>query len=333
MAPTSQHPVLHYLQRFLFLHQRKVSGPILIAVSGGPDSVCLLHAMTQLIDKDTLHIAHYNHRLRGDASDADACYVQTLCQSHGLQFHLGQSDLLSLQQTGIENRARKLRYDWLTNVARQSRCKWIMTGHTMNDQAETVLHHLIRGTGWRGLRGIAPARRLSDCDAEIRLIRPLLQCTRQDVLDYLSIHNITARHDASNDDLKFTRNRIRHQIMPPLIAMKPDVVKHLAEWADRARSVYRQIRKTSREQHDSLIAFQSHQRLALKLKPLNRNSNAVLQDVLRGMFQSQNWPVDQMNHQRWKELIEVCRGKRTAVELPGRIMVIRKELVVQFVKR
>lgn len=331
MPPSLQNAVTLHLQRFL--HKHKVAGPILLAVSGGPDSVCLLHAMTQFVDNNRLHIAHYNHRLRGKDSDADANHVKTLCEQHGLHFHLGHSDQLSSEQTGIECRARKLRYDWLTEVARQNGCNWVMTGHSMNDQSETVLHHLIRGTGWRGLRGIAPKRRLTITDHSIYVLRPLLTCTRQDVLDYLANHNITARHDTSNEDMKFTRNRIRHQIMPQLIAIKPDAVKHLAEWADRARSVYRQIRTTSREQYDSIIAFQSHDRLALKLKPMSRNSNAVLQDVLRGMFQSQNWPVDQMNRQRWKELIEVCRGTRTAVELPGRIMVTRKELVVQFVMR
>ncbi|MBL8824238.1 MAG: tRNA lysidine(34) synthetase TilS [Planctomycetia bacterium] len=315
------------------MHKHKVAGPILLAVSGGPDSVCLLYAMMQLVDKNTLHIAHYNHRLRGEASDADGRYVESLCQQHGLHFHLGHSDQLSPQQSGIENCARKLRYDWLTEVARQNGCNWVMTGHTMNDQSETVLHHLIRGTGWRGLRGIAPKRRLTITDHSIYVLRPLLTCTRQDVLDYLASHNITARHDASNDDIKFTRNRIRHQIMPQLIEMNPDAVNHLAEWADRARMVYRQIKTESRRLFETIIAFQSKERLALKLKLLERNSNTVMQEVLRGLFQSQNWPIDQMNHQRWKEVIEVCRGTRTAVELPGRIMVTRRDLVVQFIKR
>lgn len=331
MPTSSQHPVLHYLQRFL--QKRKVTGPILLAVSGGPDSICLLHAMTQLVDKDTLHIGHFNHRLRADASDADADYVRFLCHHRSLHFHLGQTDQLSPDQDGIESRARQLRYDWLSKVAEQSGCRWVMTGHTVDDQAETVLHHLIRGTGWRGLRGIAPSRYLPGTEEKIRLVRPLLTCSRKDILDYLAKHNLAPRHDASNDDVRFTRNRIRHQIMPQLIEMNPHAIKHLGVWADQARMVYRKLKTSSRRQMDSIIAFQSNEQLAIKLKPLQRNSNDVLQEVMRMLFQSQNWPVDQMNHQRWREVIEVCRGTRTAVELPGRIMVKRKDLVIQFIKQ
>ncbi len=160
MLSSSQHPVLHHLQHFL--HQCQVTGPILLAVSGGPDSVCLLHAITQLVDPTTLQVAHYNHHLRGDASDADAEYVHQFCRDHSLTFHLGnaQPGELTADQSHLESSARRLRYRWLTQLAHSSNCHWLMTGHTMNDQAETVLHHLIRGTGWRGLRGIAPSRGL-----------------------------------------------------------------------------------------------------------------------------------------------------------------------------
>jgi hypothetical protein len=91
--------------------------------------------------------------------------------------------------------------------------------------------------------------------------------------------------------------------------------------------VYQKLKIMSRRHMDSIIAFQSNDQLAIKLKPLQRNSNAVLQEVLRLLFQSQNWPVDQMNHKRWCEVIEVCRGTRTAVELPGRIMVKRPSVI------
>jgi len=331
MSSTSQHSVIHHLQRFL--QKRKVTYPVLLAVSGGPDSVCLLDGMTQLVDKDALHIGHFNHRLRADASDADADYVRSLCQQHSLRFHLGQSDQLSPQQTGVENRARQLRYEWLTKVAQQQGCKWVMTGHTMNDQAETVLHHLIRGTGWRGLRGIAPSRYLPGTEWEIRLVRPLLTCSRQDVVDYLAKHNLAPRHDASNDDLRFTRNRIRHQIMPQLISMNSDTVRHLAAWGATARSHYDQIRQSVRMFYPQMIKHQTRNQLAVQKGMLTQTSDEYLQELLRRLWRKQRWPLDQMNFKRWCEVIEVCRGTRTAVELPGRIMVKSKDLVIQFVKR
>ncbi|MFT3880516.1 MAG: tRNA lysidine(34) synthetase TilS [Gemmatales bacterium] len=332
MPSSSPHPVLHHLQRSL--QKRKVTGPILLGVSGGPDSVCLLRAMAQLVDKNSLHIGHYNHRLRADASDADADYVQSLCRQHALHFHLGQSDQLSSQQTGIENRARQLRYDWLTKVAQQHDCKWVMTGHTMNDQAETVLHHLIRGTGWRGLRGIAPLRYLPGTDGEIKLIRPLLTCSRQDILEYLAKQSLAARHDTSNDDVRFTRNRIRHQIMPQLNEMNPDAVRHLAKWASHARRHYSVVQRTVQVALPALIMHQTKDQVAIHRGVMARTTTGeTLQELLRLLWQRQRWPLDQMNHKRWREVIEVCRGTRTAVELPGRIMVRRKELVIQFIKQ
>lgn len=332
MPSPPPHPVLHHLQRFLFLQKRKVTGPILLAVSGGPDSVCLLHAMTQLVDKNTLHIAHYNHRLRGEAGDADAAYVQSLCQQYSLHFHLGQSDQLHPQQTGIESRARQLRYQWLTETAHRTDCKWVMTGHTMNDQAETVLHHLIRGTGWRGLRGIAPVRLLPGGERGARLLRPLLQCAREDILNYLRSNHLTPRHDASNDDLRFTRNRIRHQIMPPLMTMNPHVVNHLASWADVARSHYAVLQQGVRNALQRAVVHQSPHQLALNAKEFLFLNDEFLQEMLHACWRKQHWPVDQMNARRWLEVLEVCHGKRTAVELPGRIMVRLKHLVIQITK-
>lgn len=332
MPSSSQHPVLHHLQSFL--EKRKVNGPVLLAVSGGPDSVCLVHAMMQLVDKDSLHVGHFNHRLRANASDADADYVQSLCRKFALHFHLGQSDLLSPDQTGIENRARQLRYEWLTKVAQQHDCQWVMTGHTQNDQAETVLHHLIRGTGWRGLRGIAPSRCLPGTEREIRLVRPLLSCSRQVVIDYLAKHDLVPRHDASNEDVRFTRNRIRHQIVPQLIEMNPDAVRHLAKWASHARRHYAVVRRTALVALPALIMHQTKDQVAIHRGALERiTGSETLQELLRLLWQKQQWPIDRMNVKRWEETIEVCRGTRTAVELPGRVMVKSKGLVIQFIKR
>lgn len=332
MPSSSQHSVLLHLQRFL--QKRNVTGPILLAISGGPDSVAMLDATTQLVDKNSLHIAHYNHRLRGDASDSDANYVQAFCGQHSLHFHMGCSDELSPYQSGIENRARQLRYQWLTQVAQQNGCKWVMTGHTLNDQAETVLHHLIRGTGWRGLRGIAPTRYLPGTNGEIKLIRPLLTCSRQDILDYLTKQTLVPRHDASNDDVRFTRNRIRHQIMPQLIEMNADTVRHLAKWASHARRHYAVVQRTVQVALPALIMHQTKDQVAINRGAMARTTTSeTLQELLRLLWQRQHWPIDQMNRQRWKEVIEVCRGARTAVELPGRIIVKRKELVIQFIKQ
>lgn len=369
MPPSSLHPVLHHLQRFLA--GRKVRGNVLVAVSGGPDSVCLLHALVLSYDKSLLHVGHFNHHLRGEASEADAVYVRELCEQLGVRVHLGETTQLQPGQKGMEAQARKLRYQWLSEVAEREQCMRVMTGHTMNDQAETVLHHLIRGTGWRGLRGIAPSRVLPSPswgegqgvrgstivlnpieqtgltrsanpspltplptrERGIRLLRPLLACTREQILDYLTANHLNPRYDASNEDVRFTRNRIRHQVMPQLVEMNSDAVAHLASWATAARSHYDQVKLGVRTFYLNTIEHVAQDHVAIKRNAMVFINDEMLQEMLRRAWRKLHWPVDQMNAARWQEAIEVCRGVRTAVELPGRIMVRRKELVVQFIKQ
>jgi len=376
---------------------------VLVAVSGGPDSICLLHAMTQVVDPEKLHVAHYNHHLRGDASEADSKYVRQLCIQHSLTCHLGNAapGELTPGQSHLESQARWLRYRWFSELASHLHCDWVMTGHTMNDQAETVLHHLIRGTGWRGLRGIAPIRLLptqerpgaflpsplrgegpgvrgsflpSPLEGEglgvrgsmiefnpvekpqtiqhelnplrnpspltplpggergTRLLRPLLACTRQDILDYLKLNNLTPRHDASNDDLRFTRNRLRHQVLPKLMGTKPDIVQHLAQWANIARKHYSALAQAARQAEQQALVHRTEHALALKQQAMQSLSEDELQVLLHRLWRNQRWAQDAMNAQRWQEVMEVCHGTRTAVELPGRIMVRNKHQVIQITK-
>lgn len=319
------------------LQRPLLNGRVVVAVSGGPDSVALLHALHQLnLSKLQLHAAHYNHKLRGGESDADAEYVKGLCQQLSIPFHLGVAQPVELRpdQSHLESQARKFRYQWLLQLGEQLSSQWILTAHTMNDQAETVLHHLIRGTGWRGLRGIAPIRMLIKNEYSIRIFRPLLKCTRQDVLDYITQQQLTPCQDASNSDIRFTRNRLRHQILPQLIEINSKSVPHLAEWATTARVHYEQLKATARTFLPGLITHRSSKQLAFHhRKVLAITGDEYLQELLRLAWRKQRWPLDQMNHKRWREVIEVCRGTRTAVELPGRIMVKRKDLVIQFIKQ
>lgn len=166
-----------------------------------------------------------------------------------------------------------------------------------------------------------------------RLIRPLLACTREQILDYLTANHLIPRHDTSNEDVRFTRNRIRHQVLPKLVEMNTDVVKHLASWATTARRHYIQVKQSALMLFRSIIVHQTFDQASLKRSTLTVTDDEILQELLRILWRQQAWPLDQMNAARWQEAIEVCRGTRTAVELPGRIMVRRKELVVQFIKQ
>ena len=139
-----------------FVDAHDLRGPGVVAVSGGADSVAMLRGLVE-VGVSGLVVGHFNHRLRGEESDADEAFVRELAETLGLPCHVGSADVLAAGGN-LEATARQLRYDWLTSLGRT----WVATGHTADDQAETVLHRLIRGTGITGLRGIAQARPLDE---------------------------------------------------------------------------------------------------------------------------------------------------------------------------
>src|SRR6516165_2210826 len=205
--------------------------PGVVAVSGGPDSVALLRLLLVLHKSGsigTLTVAHLNHQLRDAASDVDEDFVRCLATNLGLPFRgqrINVAELARARGENLEGTARQVRYDWLTEIARREGARWVATGHTADDQAETVLHRLVRGTGLQGLSGIPPSRELAP---GIELIRPLLNTTRAEVLSYLKDIRQSFCTDASNTDLSFTRNRIRQELLPALARdFNPEIVSVL----------------------------------------------------------------------------------------------------------
>lgn len=193
-----------------------------VAVSGGADSVFLLTALHEL--GAAAAVLHVNHHLRGADSDADEAFVRDLAAKLDLPFHT-----LSLPpgEGNTEQEARRLRYSFFTDCIARGVCDRVATGHTLDDQAETILFRFLRGSGSAGLSGIRPA-------TENGIIRPLLPLRRSDIRDWLNARNIAWREDASNGDVSFQRNRIRLNILPELTQLNPslpDVLASTAAWA------------------------------------------------------------------------------------------------------
>jgi len=186
---------------------------VLIAASGGPDSTGLLDLFARLQEESPfpLAVVHLNHGLRGDESDADERFVETLAKRHNLSFHVRRISRVELEGTteGLEAAARKARYRFLRETARTTGSSRVALGHTREDQSETLLMRLLRGSGRRGLGGIHP------CVDGI-FIRPLLEVSRETVKAYLLRRGETWREDSSNQDLRRMRNRVRHRLMPLL---------------------------------------------------------------------------------------------------------------------
>ena len=198
---------------------------VAIAVSGGSDSVCLLHILHELapILGINLSVVHVNHKLRGPESDADADFVRDMAASLGLPFHYRESDLSAVPDN-LEQAGRRVRLEFFEEIPADR----VATGHTRSDQAETVLYRLLRGSGTAGLAAILPV-------AHRRLIRPLFECNREEAVSFLQDRGISWREDSSNAALAFARNRIRHEILPRVRLEQPAIDEILARTADLAR--------------------------------------------------------------------------------------------------
>ncbi len=205
-------------------------GTVLCAVSGGADSVCLLHWLAGLraLRPFTLVAAHYNHALRGEESLRDEAFVRSFLRQCCPQVELivGTGDVAGQarqRRQGIEETAREMRYAFLRQAAEQVGADVIATAHTADDNAETMLLNLARGCGLRGLTGIPPCR-----DG---LIRPLLTTHREQVEAYLRAFGLPHVEDSSNADTHYTRNRLRHQVLPTLRDIQPRFAEHLTQTA------------------------------------------------------------------------------------------------------
>lgn len=196
---------------------------VICAVSGGADSMAMLWAMHSLKEKLKIDVqaAHFNHNLRGEESARDEAFVKAFCDTHGIICHTGSAQVKTGEK-GLEAAARNARYAFLQSLPGK-----IATAHTADDNAETMLMHLIRGTGLKGLGGIAPIRE--------NIIRPMLTVTRQEVLAFLKTENISYVTDSSNETDAFLRNRIRHHVMPLLKAENPNLAENLSATALRLR--------------------------------------------------------------------------------------------------
>ena len=214
--------------------------PLVLGVSGGPDSLSLLHALHRLSPDLglSLHVAHFNHSLRADASDADADFVASQSETLGLPFSTAKEYVRSRAKghsRSLEEQARDARYDFLARVAAEQNTSGVAVAHTADDQAETVLMHLIRGTGLRGLRSMFPVvETQSFSGLDLKLFRPLLSVSRQQTEDYCRTLPLEPRIDHTNLLPETLRNRIRLELLPMLGEYNPRFSDALLRLADSA---------------------------------------------------------------------------------------------------
>lgn len=282
---------------------------LLVAVSGGPDSLSLLHALHTLkseLGLADLQAAHLDHGLRGEASAADAAFVQTFCDERGIPCHQGQADVAALahqRKISKQAAARAARYGFLDAAAEPIHANKIATAHTQDDQAETILLNILRGTGLDGLRGI-PVRRG-------RYIRPLLGVSRADVLAYCETHGLTPRLDASNLTTHYTRNRLRLELLPQIErdynpAVR-DALLRLSEIAARDAD-YLRAQATATLPEVTLASDAAC--LVLDCAKLRRLHPSLLRHVLRAAFLLSRGTLEGIAHEHLEPLCAAVLGRQ-----------------------
>lgn len=254
-------PVIQSVRETIHRYGPTATGQtILVGVSGGPDSLCLLHVLQRLAPEldFALHVAHLNHGLRGADADSDAAFVAATARAWNLPVTVELADVASLAaQPGVslEEAARNARYSFLSRLAAELGAAAVAVGHNADDQAETVLMHFLRGSGLAGLRGMSPvtAHQIIDgAPKPLTLIRPLLFTPRADILAYCDEQGLQPRFDRSNEDMTFFRNRLRHELLPLLQTYNPQIRRILGATASVAAADYALLHDHTIEAFDAL---------------------------------------------------------------------------------
>ncbi|WP_419192909.1 tRNA lysidine(34) synthetase TilS [Kolteria novifilia] len=290
----------------------------LVAVSGGPDSVSLLLAMVRLgfAKGDRLRVAHFDHQLRPESGD-DAEFVAKLAERYSVPFHLGRPDPASDLREGpsLERAARDARYRFLCQIAEQVGAAVVLTAHTADDQVETVLHRLVRGTGLGGLAGIPEARSLTPA---LRVLRPMLSLRRAEVESYLEALGERGVTDASNRDPIFTRNRIRHDLLPLLrTTFNPRVDESLLRLASLAEETDALFGRLARVLLREAWLVRTSEEVSLRIGPLAGAEAILVREVIRRVLDEQSWPRGEIGHEELVSVAElVHRDPPAAIDLP-----------------
>ncbi|MCP5094609.1 MAG: tRNA lysidine(34) synthetase TilS [Chloroflexi bacterium] len=237
---------------------------VVVGVSGGMDSMALLHVLQTVWGKSHLIIAHFDHALRSSSGD-DARFVEKTAVSLQLPFYLGKANAKEWsisQGSSVEEAGRELRYRFFVKIAKEVGATAVAVAHHADDQVETILMHLLRGSGLSGLRGMQQSRSFTEASG-LLLIRPFLSIRRSAIADYCQTHQIAFREDESNDDITFFRNRIRHQLFPLLNLYSPQIHQRLRNMAEIVSADYDLLDAVGNETWQTLVLAQSDDWLRL----------------------------------------------------------------------
>ena len=308
---------MHKFVRSLLTEWRRLGLPvegerIVIAVSGGADSLSLLLALAELRRRKKLQnelvAAHFNHGLRGEASEADAEFVETLAAELEVKYEGGRGKIAS--KGNLEQNARRARYEFLEKTAAEAGATVVVTAHTINDQAETFLFNLVRGSGPDGLAAMPPVREMGD---GLVLARPLLRwARRRETEEFCSVMRVMPRRDAMNEDPAFTRVRIRKEVIPLLAELNPKVVEAIAQAADLLAS-----------RPDPGIASKA---VDLAIAELASREDAAVRAIVREWLRTERGNLRGLTLKHIEGVVRLVKSRKSGrvAELPGDGRVVKR---------
>ncbi len=312
------------IQENIFRHQLFPCGArIVVGISGGPDSACLLDVLYKLKKKYDLEIiaAHVNYKLREKDSDKDEELVRILAKKYSLSIEIKKMSAVSCQLSAVksEDSLRAIRYNFFKTVCKKNKADYIAVGHNLNDQAETVLLRILRGTGLRGLSAIKFRNN--------NIIRPLLNIPRKEILEYLRKKKVPYRIDKTNLEADFTRNKIRNELLPQLSkGYNPNIQEVLYKLSQSVADDYDFLNRYAKE----WLAMKKD----LQVSELNNLHPAIQREVLRLMIEKHNPNLREIESAHIEEVLKIIKSgkgkrqvvkfKRLKIERKGDKLVIRK---------
>ncbi|MFO7154788.1 MAG: tRNA lysidine(34) synthetase TilS [Caldicoprobacter oshimai] len=303
--------VLHTIHKYNMLSPGE---RVLVGISGGPDSVALLHVLKRL-EKDMgieVYAAHVHHGIRGTVADRDAEFVAQLCQQWNVPLFVERVDVPRLADEWgltLEEAGRIVRYRFFDKVLQDIRGHKVALGHNRDDQAETILHHILRGTGMQGLQGIKPVR-------QNKFIRPLIEVSRAEIEEYCHQNGLEFRVDATNQDVAYTRNRIRHELIPYIKRhFNPNIVDALVRMGAIIRDEEEFLQDYCQKEYDKLVRAFSQNKLRIDLDEFLARPIAVRRRVLRMALKSIGGTLDEIGANHVEDILDMALNSTTGAML------------------
>ena len=290
----------------LLINLIKDGDKIVLGVSGGPDSICMLDMMRELKEEKNInfeiYVAHVNHMIREEAID-DEKYVQNYCLKHNIEFFVKRVDVQKIandKKIGTEEAGRKVRYDFFEEVLQKTGSNKIAIAHNKNDKIETIIMHLLRGSGLSGLKGIEPIR-------DNKYIRPLIECERQEIEQYCEDRKLQPRIDKTNFENEYTRNKIRNIVIPYIKKeFNPNIIQTLSRLSEVATDESNYIDLQTQKIYNKLLIEKSDKQIILKLKEFNQQENVIQKRLVLKTIKELNGSTDRIEKIHIEDIIKLC---------------------------